>query len=634
MKRILLMLLLCCMGAWATVPSVPFTVTYTCSGGFGPFPFNFPISDPTAMTVTLNGVLLPTMGYTVVALNNNFNNGGSVTLGASHPCVSGQLLVLTRSTPITQSVQYYDNMPIPNTTFGRGLDKLTEIAQELNRHGGGTANYQHNGSPVATEPSLNFLDTTGVFTVTDDPTNTRVNVSISSLGNVTTTGLDTTPVNLVEGGGAATSITNADITKFTLEAPYIYRPNNSIISTGFFGSTMTTPTGTPTPVINGVVVLVNQGGVTKAIPSTVSQTNIPAYIVGGFSGTGGSPYTEIAVSGSPTCQFDGIGGVVGNYVGVSTNAAGRCMDFAVSAFTSPPPSGVFTIGILGATVAPNSTADVILLNQFRTSGAGIASINGDTTSAQVIAGAGTVSCSTSAGTTTCTGSSGGSGTVLSGSGYKLSDYASGASTTVGPTNIASDSTGNNLNVPGNTNVTGSVNTGASPPTICGTGVTGCIGSAGGATRPTPTAGMCSLDPNSTNTAMELSCNGGAEVPLATVTPKTITFQLGTPGGTALSTGILSYITVPFNCTINGWNIAVDAGTATIKFLKVAAGTAIPTLGSNSINTSGVAISSGTVIQSTTLTDFTTTTITANDIMAADITTTSGVGFIDAQVNCQ
>ena len=123
------------------------------------------------------------------------------------------------------------------------------------------------------------------------------------------------------------------------------------------------------------------------------------------------------------------------------------------------------------------------------------------------------------------------------------------------------------------------------------------------------------------------------VPSVVSSNRAISFQLGIPGGSSLSTGVLAYVTVPFACTITGWSIEADAGTATIKFLKVASGTAIPTLGSNSISTSGVALASGTVIQSTTLTDFTTTTVTANDIVAADMITTSGVGFINAQLVC-
>lgn len=119
--------------------------------------------------------------------------------------------------------------------------------------------------------------------------------------------------------------------------------------------------------------------------------------------------------------------------------------------------------------------------------------------------------------------------------------------------------------------------------------------------------------------------------VAGTTVHTLNFQAGTPGGSALSTGVLGYFTVPIACTITGWNIAADAGTDTVKTLKVASGTAIPTLGSNSISTSGVSLASGTVIQSTTLTDFTTTTVTANDIVGADLITTSSTGYIDFQL---
>jgi hypothetical protein len=120
-------------------------------------------------------------------------------------------------------------------------------------------------------------------------------------------------------------------------------------------------------------------------------------------------------------------------------------------------------------------------------------------------------------------------------------------------------------------------------------------------------------------------------PVVATTVHTLSFPFGAPGGTALTASILGYFTVPVACTITGWDIAVDAGTATVKTLKVAAGTAIPTLGSNSISTSGVAISSGTVVQSTTLTDFTTAAIAAHDIIAADMITTSGVGYINFQL---
>lgn len=144
MKRIMLWILLLCLTgtACATVSNLPYTVTFACTGGYGPFPFSFPISDPTALTVTLNGTLLPPTAYTVISVNMNYANGGSVTLGSLYPCT--QTLVLTRVTPVTQNISFYDNMPIPMKTFERSLDKLTEILQET---GSG------NGSGNVTGPS-------------------------------------------------------------------------------------------------------------------------------------------------------------------------------------------------------------------------------------------------------------------------------------------------------------------------------------------------------------------------------------------------------------------------------------------------------------------------------------------------
>lgn len=69
------------------------------------------------------------------------------------------------------------------TTNDPGNNRVTVTATSSG--GGGTnATYQHNNSVVATEPQLNFLDNAnlggGVFTVTDDPGNTRVNVAVTT----------------------------------------------------------------------------------------------------------------------------------------------------------------------------------------------------------------------------------------------------------------------------------------------------------------------------------------------------------------------------------------------------------------------------------------------------------------------
>jgi hypothetical protein len=116
--------------------------------------------------------------------------------------------------------------------------------------------------------------------------------------------------------------------------------------------------------------------------------------------------------------------------------------------------------------------------------------------------------------------------------------------------------------------------------------------------------------------------------------RALSFTFGDPAGSALSSGSTTtvYLTVPFACTINAWSIVVDAGTATVKFWRKATGTAIPT-SSDSINTSGVEISTGTAVRSTTLSDFTSTSIAANDILAANLTAVSTAKFLNAVLEC-
>lgn len=98
----------------------------------------------------------------------------------------------------------------------------------------------------------------------------------------------------------------------------------------------------------------------------------------------------------------------------------------------------------------------------------------------------------------------------------------------------------------------------------------------------------------------------------------------TTSGTVVTGKVKGFYTHPQAATLVGWNITVDAGTMTVKTWKIASGTAKPTI-SNVISTSGVAISTGTAVQSTTMSDFTSTAVSAGDIFAWDITAVSGVG---------
>jgi hypothetical protein len=114
------------------------------------------------------------------------------------------------------------------------------------------------------------------------------------------------------------------------------------------------------------------------------------------------------------------------------------------------------------------------------------------------------------------------------------------------------------------------------------------------------------------------------------------------GGAVQATQVFCCVTAPNAGTIKGWDITVDDGTgagtcgsctATVKFLRVATGTSTPST-SNSINTTGVAISTGTAIHSTTVTDFTSTTVSANDIFAVQLSAVANAAVVSADFQYQ
>jgi len=105
------------------------------------------------------------------------------------------------------------------------------------------------------------------------------------------------------------------------------------------------------------------------------------------------------------------------------------------------------------------------------------------------------------------------------------------------------------------------------------------------------------------------------------------------GGTALTTGLPCYTTIPQSCTLTAWNILVDTGTTTIKTWKIATGAAIPTA-ANSISTAGVGIAVGTAVRSTVLADFTTTAFAAHDIFGFNIEAVASATKITFLLECQ
>jgi hypothetical protein len=106
----------------------------------------------------------------------------------------------------------------------------------------------------------------------------------------------------------------------------------------------------------------------------------------------------------------------------------------------------------------------------------------------------------------------------------------------------------------------------------------------------------------------------------------------TSASSALTSGSIVYFTVPYACTIQAWNISVDAGTATLDIWKIATGTANPTV-SNTITASALpAISTGTAIHSTTLTGWTTS-VSVNDIFGFQLKTVATAKYVEIDVQC-
>jgi hypothetical protein len=105
------------------------------------------------------------------------------------------------------------------------------------------------------------------------------------------------------------------------------------------------------------------------------------------------------------------------------------------------------------------------------------------------------------------------------------------------------------------------------------------------------------------------------------------------GGTALSAGKITYVTVPFACTVSAYNIVVDTGTVSFDVWKVATGTAIPTISNTILSGGYLAISSGTALHSTSTTLFTTTAVSANDILGVNLEAVSGATVAQLVLQC-
>ncbi len=111
-------------------------------------------------------------------------------------------------------------------------------------------------------------------------------------------------------------------------------------------------------------------------------------------------------------------------------------------------------------------------------------------------------------------------------------------------------------------------------------------------------------------------------------------SVGTVGGSALATtGAICYFAIDDACTISGYHILSDvAGTANIRFWKIATGTAVPTI-ANVINNADLVLNTGTALNSTTTSAFTSLAVAANDIGAMVVISSATAGYVYGSFVC-
>jgi hypothetical protein len=216
----------------------------------------------------------------------------------------------------------------------------------------------------------------------------------------------------------------------------------------------------------------------------------------------------------------------------------------------------------------------------------------------------------------------GSGTVNTGSGYALPAYSSGASDTVGPSNITTDVTGNNLLVPG------TIGTGATPPTACGS-ATGCVAMGDAATTGTPTSGQSYIRADSGTNTLRYSVNGGAEASLSGGAAPPISASWIINTGVAASPAS-AYMTAKQSGTISKciFTTTTSDGVTNLVMNVKLAGSSIFSAGSATV-TAGSAPQTQTTFSSLTGSPVS---VTAGQIWELDITT--GTSDWVGEMECQ
>lgn len=114
-----------------TVSTTTSNIVYTGDGAQTVFTFPFYTFEADDIVVGLDGVITETGFTTVINDDQSANPGGTVTFDTAP--INGIQVDLVRKTSLTQQTDYQAYDPFPAETHEKALDKLTLIAQDIDR---------------------------------------------------------------------------------------------------------------------------------------------------------------------------------------------------------------------------------------------------------------------------------------------------------------------------------------------------------------------------------------------------------------------------------------------------------------------------------------------------------------------
>mgnify|MGYP003950060747 CR=1 FL=1 len=217
-----------------TISTTIIKSSYSGNGSTTAFTYNFKITDQDDIQVIIrsaNGtetVKTLTTHYTVAGVGGN---SGTVNFTSGNIPVTGETVVLRRSTPQTQAMDLIDNDPMSADTIETAHDKVTSISQELQEQVDRSIKLSRTNTMTSTEFTVDAtnrankilaFDSSGEIAVTQELGTFRGNWSASTAYEVRDLVKDTSTNNIFIALTAHTSsgsqplTTNTDSAKWSL----------------------------------------------------------------------------------------------------------------------------------------------------------------------------------------------------------------------------------------------------------------------------------------------------------------------------------------------------------------------------------------------------------------------------------